>query len=53
MIDAILDNRLLLAAIIFLLLLMVPVVIVCSRKLRGYSHPDRRTHSRPGVDRRA
>ena len=53
MLDAMLDNRLLLAAVIFLLLLMVPVVIVCSRKLREPSHPDRRKHSRLGVDRRA
>jgi len=51
--QAILENRLLLAALILLLLLMVPLIITFGRKLRDSSRPDRRKNSRAGVDRRA
>jgi hypothetical protein len=51
--DAILNNRLLLAAVIFLFLVLVPVlVVVCGRKLRDPLRPDRRGHVRIGLDRR-
>ena len=53
MLQAILENRLLLSAIILLLLLLVPVLIVRGRKLRDSSWPDRRKHARAGVERRA
>lgn len=54
MLDAILNNRLLLGAIIFLFLVMVPVLIVaCGHKLRDSSRPDRRGEMRPRLDRRA
>lgn len=53
MLQAILDNRLLLGAVVFLLLLMVPLVIMRGHKLRDPARPERRKHLRSGVDRRA
>lgn len=53
MLQAILDNHLLLGAIILVLLLAVPALLVGGRRLRDPSRPERRKHRRPGMDRRA
>ena len=53
MLQAILENHLLLSAIILIVLFMVPALILRGRGLRDASRPERRSTKRPGVDRRA
>lgn len=53
MLQAILDNYLLLAVIILLLLFLVPGLILRGRGLRDSHGADRRRTSRGGLDRRA
>lgn len=53
MLQAIIDNHLLLSAVILVFLFLVPALILRGRGLRDYSRPERRNHPRPGVDRRA
>ena len=53
MLEEILDNYLVLAALILLFLYLVPAMILRGRGLRNPSRPERRSHARPGVDRRA
>lgn len=53
MLDAILNNHLLLAIIILVLLAIVPVLVVRGRNLRESSRLDRRQHPRGDIDRRA
>ena len=51
--QAILDNYLLLSALILLFLIAVPALIMRGRGVRDPSRPERRSKPRPGVDRRA
>lgn len=53
MLQAILDNHLLLWIIVLLFLLLVPALFIRSRGLRDPSRPERRSHGRSGGDRRA
>lgn len=53
MLQAILDNHLLLWVIVLLFLFLVPTLIVKGRGLRDLSRPERRSHGRSGADRRA
>jgi len=51
--QAILDNYLLLSALILLFLFLVPALILRGRGVRDPSRPERRSQPRPGTDRRA
>lgn len=53
MLQAILDNYLLLSALILLFLFLVPALILRGRGVRDPSQPERRSQPRPGTDRRA
>lgn len=53
MLQAILDNYLLLAALVLLFLIAVPALVVRGRGVREPGRPDRRSQPRPGTDRRA
>jgi hypothetical protein len=53
MLQAILDNYLLLAALVLLFLILVPVLVLRGRGIREPGRPDRRSQPRPGADRRA
>lgn len=53
MLEAILENHLMLSAAILLFLVLVPALILRGRGLRDPSRPERRKQPRPGVDRRA
>ncbi|MBP5988343.1 MAG: hypothetical protein KA538_14285 [Azonexus sp.] len=53
MLDAILNNHLLLALVIILFLVLIPALVVRGHKLRESTRLDRRQHPRGDVDRRA
>jgi hypothetical protein len=53
MLQAILDNYLLLAALVLLFLILVPTLVLRGRGIREPGRPDRRSQPRPGTDRRA
>lgn len=53
MLQAIIDNHLLLWIIVLLFLFLVPALIIKGRGLRDPSRPERRSHDRSGGDRRA